>query len=512
MAIKAWVLLNPSDNVVVVTQTDGLPKGYELNKSKGLKTETPVPHGHKVSIGLIEKGSAVVKFGHVIGVAKRDIKAGEHVHIHNTEMPPVELLRNAAEAHKKVYFQSLENTEATFMGYPRTSGRAGTRNYLVVAATVNCSASVVKAVCQKFSKSELKKKGIDGLVPITHGAGCAQAIGGLSYETLNKTIAGWIFHPNVVGAVVIGLGCEGTTFNSILEFQQRLHLKNSIPVESLGIQESGGTSKTIELGVAAVERVLAKLDSFSRTPIPVSQLGLALNCGGSDAFSSITANPALGVASDILVSKGGTVALAEIPECHGAEDLLLERASSSDVKRSLIETFDWWNKYSKRHSVSLNENLSPGNIAGGITTIIEKSLGAVAKAGHSALNEVVNYSEPFTKSGFILMNTPGFDPVSVTGLVAGGCNIVAFTTGRGSVYGCGIAPTIKIATTSELFQKMSGDMDFDAGTLLQSESLEQVGLNLYQLVVDVASGRETCSELLGMGHEEFVPWAIGETL
>ena len=488
------LILDRRDNVGVVVAAGG-----------------PIKVGHKIAVSTILAGTPVVKFGHVIGVASQNIAAGEHVHVHNVVMPPQALIRGDAEAvHAAAPIQA--GLPDTFQGYLRDNKTAGVRNYVLVVASVNCSATVVKAVCRHFLGKDLAAIGVDGVVPVCHASGCAQAVGGESYQVLNRTLAGWVFHPNVVGAVVIGLGCEGTTFKSILETKRTSGLDSEIPLETLNIQDVGGTAETIAEAIRRVEKVLSSLPRFARQELPVSHLGLALNCGGSDAFSALTANPALGLASDVLVSKGGMVALAEIPECHGAEDLLYRRAASDQVRRKLDTVFAWWQDYAARQKVTLNANLAPGNIEGGITTIIEKSLGAVAKGGTSPLTQVVDYAERITQKGFTLMNTPGFDPVSVTGLVAGGCQLVAFTTGRGSVYGCSIAPTIKIATRTELFERMRGDMDIDAGKALATGSVDQVAADIYRLAVSAASGVKTCSETLGLGWEEFTPWPIGETL
>ncbi len=503
--------LDPADNVAVSVAEAGLDAGAPVG-TDGVHTRSAVPRGHKVALEAIARGAAVRKYGHPIGVATADIAAGEHVHVHNVAMPPAELLQaHYAGAAARPHGRYTDTPARTFRGYLRPSGRAGTRNVVCVVATVNCSATVVKAVCRAFEGEDLGARGIDRIVPIAHAAGCAQAIGGLGYTVLNRTLAGWIYHPNVVGAVVIGLGCEGTTFASILA-SRRASGVDDIPVHTLGIQESGGTAAAIAAGIASVRALLDALPPFERTDVPIERLNLALNCGGSDGFSGLTANPALGMVSDRLVAQRATVSLAEIPECHGAEGLLAARCVDDSVRAALSQTFAWWADYAGRHRVELNDNLAPGNIAGGITTIVEKSLGAVAKGGTSPLVEVVDYAAPITRSGFVLMNTPGFDPVSVTGLVAGGANIVAFTTGRGSVYGCAIAPTIKIATNSTLFARMSGDMDIDAGRALADGTLDPVADALFEYVIAVASGERTASERLGVGGEEFVPWAIGETL
>jgi altronate hydrolase len=502
-----WLRLHPEDNVVVIVSDEGATAGTTLDiPGHPVTVAQATPKGHKVAISRLEAGAAVIKLGGAIGVATRAIDVGEHVHVHNVALPPASLFTQEKRLPSARYSALLPTH---FDGYRRANGRAGTRNMIVVAASVNCSATVVKAICQHFRGADLAARGIDGVVPLTHAQGCAQAIGGAGHSTLNRTLAGSIFHPNVVGAVIVGLGCEGTTASTILA--ARPNGATDIPIETFGIQDTGGTAAAIRAGIAAVERVFAQLLPFAREAVPISEITLALNCGGSDAFSAITANPALGVASDLLVERGATVALAEIPECHGAEGLLFARCRTDRERARLRELFAWWHDHANKHGVELNENLAPGNISGGITTIIEKSLGALAKAGSSELAMVVGYAEPIAERGFVLMNTPGFDPVSVTGLVAGGSNIVAFTTGRGSVYGCAIAPTVKIATTSSLFARMRDDMDFDAGRAL-ADGVEIVGIELFRSLIDVASGRTTRSEEAGLGWEEFAPWPVGETL
>lgn len=492
------------DSILVLDSTDNV--GIVVIEN------TEIPIGHKVALKFIPKDTLILKFGYPIGIATEDIDKGKHVHVHNVKYDDKISLPSSHDPHaEKTKVLNCKNK--TFKGYLRKNGNVGIRNYIVVAATVNCSATVVKRICQKFAESDLSRYNIDGIVPVTHQAGCAQAIGGLNHKVLNRTLAGWIYHPNVVGALVVGLGCEGTTWKSIEESARKdSRVDSNLPISFLGIQESGGTAAAIENGILAIEALLKTITISHREELPVSHLNLSLNCGGSDAFSSLTANPLLGYVSDLLVIGGGAVTLAEIPECHGAEGLLKSRAKNQQIQTRLDALFDWWNVYAKKNNVNLNNNLAPGNIAGGITTIIEKSLGAVAKAGHSPLCGVVDYSEPMKEKGFLIMNTPGFDPVSVTGLVAGGSQIVAFTTGRGSVYGCGIAPTIKIATNSSLFRRMKDDMDFDSGRIISGEAMNILADELYNLVIDVASGSKTKSELLGMGAEEFTPWPIGETL
>lgn len=503
--------LHPQDNILIVVDENGLRCGEKI-PSHEFCAKSAIPMGHKVADRAIHQGESILKFNHIIGVATQFISAGDYVHTHNVAMPKQqELLADplASSANASI----ITDLSSFFMGYKRTGGRAGIRNYILVVATVNCSSTVVKRVCQYFKQIDLSEKNIDGVIPVTHSMGCAQAIDGLNYRTLNNTLAGWTHHPNVVGTLFIGLGCEGTTYQSIKKQAVLLGYQSISPELHFCIQDKGGTQAAINFGIEQIERLIDKLPKFKREKLPAKELALALNCGGSDAFSSLTANPALGVASDLLISEHGSSILSEIPECHGAEELLLERTSNPSIKKKLIDLFNWWRSYAKKHSIDFNDNLSPGNIKGGITTIIEKSLGAISKGGRASINDVIDYAFPIPPTGFALMNTPGFDPVSVTGLVAGGCNIVCFTTGRGSVYGCSIAPTIKIATNSTLFEKMKEDMDFDAGTIIsQEKNIETVGRDLYQFILDTASGMKTKSELLHLGWDEFIPWNRGETL
>ncbi len=513
-----WVQLHTRDNVAVILDVNGLPAGACLALSSGeaVVAREPVPCGHKVALRDLAPGDPIVKFGHVIGQATSLIAAGQHVHTHNVAMPGdfSALVVDPVAAPISAVSCLPGDLPGFFAGYPRTGGRAGVRNYIVVVASANCSASVVKAITRSFETraGELAVRQIHGVVPLTHGAGCAQADDGLGTLLLNRTLAGSIFHPNVVAALVVGLGCEKTTADSILSVRSALGMTREIPLRQFTIQDVGGSEAAIRRGIAEVEGLAADLPLFRREPVPVAELALALNCGGSDVFSALSANPVLGHCTDALVARGGTAVLAELPECTGAEQLLRARAVSPAVRQKLRAIFAWWGEYARQHQVSINDNLSHGNVASGLTTIIEKSLGAVTKGGGSPLQQVVEYAEPVTEHGLILMNTPGFDPVSMTGLAAGGCNLAAFTTGRGSVYHCALVPTVKIACTSELFRRMTDNMDFNAGRVLEGGGMNEVAAELYHLLLAVAGGRQTCGERLGIGNEEFVPWAVGETL
>lgn len=484
-------MIDPKDNVGVV-----------------IARHKTVPAGHKIALRPIGSGKPVIKLGQPIGLATRNIKPGEHVHVHNMAFSD----KLSFSMPKPGPVKKGNALPSHFQGYLRKDGRAGTRNYIIIVSSVNCSASVVREVARCFEKRDLSKINVDGIIPVTHGSGCAQAIGGLSDRLLNRTLAGWIYHPNVVGALVIGLGCEDITIKSINSCLSAKERSGRPIIESFNIQDAGGTKKAVELGMARLNRIISMLPKLKRTALPVSMLTVALNCGGSDAFSAITANQALGMAGDILVSKGGTIVLGETPECFGAEKYLARRCVRDSDRRRLMKKFSWWNEWAEKNSFSMNNNLAPGNLEGGITTILEKSLGAIKKGGSSPIEQVIDYGERITRKGLVFMDTPGFDPVSVTGMAAGGCNLIAFTTGRGSMFGCPIAPTIKIASTSELYNRLKNDMDIDAGRSLHQNNLAEAGREIYNFFLKTANGTKTSNESQGLDREEFVPWQLGENL
>jgi len=475
-----------------------------------LRVRDPVPRGHKLALTDLPTGAEVRKYGQPIGVASRDVVAGEHVHEHN--------LRSLAGTGAGAAAQRVtpappapsdaRGQERTFDGVVRADGRVGTRNYVAVLSSVNCSATVVKRITGAFATPGVLDEypGVDGVIAITHGTGCGLAADGEGLAVLRRTLAGYARHPNVGAVVLVGLGCE---VNQISALTEDLGL-----VDPLVIQDLGGSIATVRRGVDQVRELLpAVAASAPRSAVPLSALTLGLNCGGSDAWSGVSANPVLGVAADRLVAAGGTAVLAETPEIHGAEHLLTRRAATPEVERALVERVAWWERYASTEGGSLDNNPSPGNRAGGITTIEEKALGAVAKGGSSPLRAVYRYAEPITEHGLVFMDTPGYDPVSVTGIVAGGANVVCFTTGRGSVFGCRPAPSLKLATTSELYRRMIDDMDFDCGAVLDGgASVTELGEALFEEIVQVASGRPTKSEEFGFGDEEFVPWQLGAVL
>jgi altronate hydrolase len=376
---------------------------------------------------------------------------------------------------------------------------------------VNCAASVSRFIVEEINRSGILHQypNIDGAIALVHGGGCGLDVNGEAYEILKRTQWGYATNPNVGGVLMVGLGCEAF---QIPRFMKSYGLTESDTFRSLTIQETGGTRKTVAAGVEAISQMLPIVNAALRTPAPVSELMLALQCGGSDGYSGFTANPALGKAVDLLVAHGGTAILSETPEIYGAEHLLTRRAVSRDVGERLVERISWWERYTARHEMEMNNNPSPGNKLGGLTTILEKSLGAAAKGGSTNLVDVVRYAERVTRPGLVFMDTPGYDPVSATGQVAGGANILAFTTGRGSAFGSKPTPSVKLASNSIIFEQMADDMDIDCGDVLNGVSLEQKGQEIFEHLLRVASGEQTKSELLGYGDCEFVPWSVGAVM
>ena len=506
------VLLHENDHVAVLKMP--VKAGDELvNDSERLRVLENIGPGHKIALVKIADGAPVRKYGQIIGFANGSIAPGERVHVHNLAWKDFGRDYEFGVEVRPVDYYAPERMRC-FPGYARPGGRVGTRNYIAVISSVNCSASVSHFVRDRFRTEDFKRdfQNVDGVIAFTHKGGCAMDAGG-PRVVLQRVLAGIARHPNISGYVMIGLGCE---VNQVEAIRKAHRLDESRPGESaptfLNIQSSGGARKTVEAGVAAVAKLLPSANELRRTPQPISKLILAENCGGSDGNSGITANPALGIASDELVRYGGTSVLAETPEIYGAEHLLARRAVSQEVGGQLIGLIHWWENHARQHHCTIDNNPSHGNKEGGLTTIYEKSLGAVAKGGQSPLAAVYKYAEPILTSGFCFMDTPGYDPVSMTGLVAGGCNVGVFTTGRGSVYGCKPAPCIKVATNTLLYHRMEEDMDLNAGTILDgTETIEQVGMRIFEKIISVAGGEKTKSELAGIGDEEFAPWQLGPT-
>jgi altronate hydrolase len=505
------VYLRPEDNIAVAARN--LQEGLLVDfVGQTLAIAQRIGLGHKVALRDIAKGQAVYKYGQIIGFASRDIPAGSHVHVHNVSAASFE--RDYAFCRDCPPPPSPAEPRL-FMGYDRGDGRFGTRNYIAIISTVNCSASTSKYISEKFRAADLLRSypNVDGVVAITHKAGCAMQYGGPDHNQLDRTLAGFAKHPNVAGYILVGLGCETGQAIHLVENQGLIQLNGSAkkPVV-ITIQECGGIGKTVDAGVRAIAQMLPPVNDVRRTRLPASKIILGTNCGGSDGNSGVTANPALGVASDLLVAQGGTSIIGETPEIYGAEHLLTRRAVSRAVGEKLIERIKWWEWYTGIFGAEINNNPSPGNKDGGLTTIYEKSLGAIAKGGSTALVDVVGYAEPVKARGFVVMDTPGYDPVSMTGIVAGGANVLVFTTGRGSVFGCKPAPSIKVATNSPMYHHMIDDMDVNAGVILEGTPVEEVGRQIFEEILAVAGGKKTKSELSGVGEEEFAPWSIGPTL
>lgn len=505
----AVIQLHPSDNVAVARRA--LLAGQSIDAAPPITIRDRIPPLHKVALAPVPKDSPIRRYGQVIGFANADIAAGDHVHSHNVALGT--FAREHAFGVDARGLPPIPEVEArSFLGFPRPGGRAGTRNYLAVISSVNCSASVSRYVAERFRGDSFRRDfpNIDGVVALTHKSGCAMSPDE-PMRLLQRVLAGMARHPNISGYVLVGLGCEVNQTSALLRDEGLEAIDDGArPAAVFNIQPQGGVVRTVEAGVAAVAKLLPVADSQRRVPLPLSRLVLALNCGGSDGASGITANPALGVASDLLVRHGGTSVLAETPEIYGAEHLLTRRAVSAEVGARIVELIRWWEDHARQHGASIDNNPSVGNKEGGLTTIYEKSLGAVAKGGQAPLAAVYRYAEPITTPGLGFMDTPGYDPVSMTGLVAGGCNLGAFTTGRGSVYGCKPVPSLKIATNTPLFDWMRDDMDLNAGTILDgAETVEAVGRRIFEALIATASGERTKSEQAGLGDEEFAPWILG---
>jgi altronate hydrolase len=503
------IRLHPNDDVVIARQQ--LVGGTRL-LDENVTIAGLVPPGHKVATRAIRAGQPVRRYDQIIGFASRDIAPGEHVHLHNLVMGDFERDYAFGVDAKPTQYVS---PPATFMGIVRREGpnrgRVATRNYVGILSTVNCSATVARGIADSFTREALAAfPNVDGVVALTHGSGCGMDTHGDGMKILRRTLGGYAKHANFAGVLIVGLGCEANQISALLGAQA---LDEGPLLRTFSIQDTGGTAKTIRRGVDMVREMLPHANHVKREPVSTSNIVVGLQCGGSDGYSGITANPALGAAVDLLVRHGGTAILSETPEIYGAEHLLTRRAVSRDVGEKLIARIKWWEDYTTREKGEMNNNPSPGNKAGGLTTILEKSLGAVAKGGTSNLVDVYEYAEPVTAKGFVYMDTPGYDPVSATGQVAGGANMIVFTTGRGSAYGCAPAPSLKLSTNTPLWVKQEEDIDLNAGTIVDGgESVAQVGERLFRLMLDTASGAKSKSELHGYGQNEFVPWQVGAVM
>ncbi len=499
------IRLHPNDDVVIARAQ--LVGGTTLIDEK-IKVIGLVPPGHKVATRAIAKGDPVKRYNQIIGFASKDIAAGEHVHLNNLVMGSFDRdYAFGADARPTQYISPA----ATFEGIVRDDGRVATRNYIGILSTVNCSATVARGIAGHFTRERLAAFGnVDGIVALTHGSGCGMDTQGEGMQILRRTLGGYARHANFAGVLIVGLGCEANQISSLLGAQ---NLREGPLLRTFSIQDTGGTARTITHGIGLIEEMLPHANAVTRSTVPASHITIGLQCGGSDGYSGITANPALGAAVDLLVRHGGTAILSETPEIYGAEHLLTRRAASREIGEKLVSRIKWWEDYTARERGEMNNNPSPGNKAGGLTTILEKSLGAVAKGGTSNLNAVYEYAEPVTAKGFVYMDTPGYDPVSATGQVAGGANLICFTTGRGSAYGCAPAPSLKLSTNTPLWVKQQEDIDLNCGEIADGiASVDDVAAKLFALILDTCSGTRSKSEVHGYGQNEFVPWYLGAVM
>ncbi|MCS3507202.1 UxaA family hydrolase [Achromobacter sp. JUb104] len=505
----AFIRIHPADNVVIARRQ--LVSGTRL-EGEGVTVQGLVPPGHKVAVRAIAAGEPVRRYNQIIGVARQAIAAGQHVHTHNLEFSEFERDYAVGQgAHPTDYVAQ----PATFEGIVRADGRIATRNYIGILTSVNCSATVARAIADHFRRdihpdALAACPNVDGVVALTHGAGCATGSEGEPLKVLRRTLGGYARHANFGGLMVVGLGCETNQIGGLMEQEG---LRESGLLHTFNIQDTGGTRKTVARGIELVERMLDQANQVRRQPVPASHLTVGLQCGGSDGYSGISANPALGAAVDLLVRHGGTAILSETPEIYGGEHLLTRRAQTPAVAEKLLARVRWWEDYCARNDAEMDNNPSAGNKAGGLTTILEKSLGAIAKSGTTNLTDVFEYAEPVRTRGLVFMDTPGYDPVSATGQVAGGANLICFTTGRGSAYGCAPAPSLKLSTNTALWQRQSDDIDINCGDVVDgAQSVAQMGERIFQLMLQTASGRRTRSEEHGYGQNEFVPWQLGAVM
>ena len=498
------IRLDAADNVTVARVE--IPKGT-LVDAEGIITLQDVPMGHKIATRPISRGEPVLKYNTVIGFAGEDLEPGAWLHSHNVLMDDLQKDYRFGQDYRATALLP-EPERATFMGIRRPDGRVGTRNYIGIFITVNCSATVARRIAGYFDDERMAGfPNVDGVVPFVHEQGCGMEMTGEPMDLLRRTLAGYIRHPNMVGALVCSLGCER---NSLGRFFEEQSLATGKMLATVTMQQVGGTAAAIAEGKKAVFDMLEEANKVSREPCPVEHISIGLQCGGSDGFSGLSANPALGKAVDILVRHGGTAILSETPELYGVEHTLTARARTPEVGQKIVERINWWLDYNKGRDTQINGQVSPGNNAGGIANVIEKSLGGAKKGGSSGIMGVYEYAEPVTRCGLVLMDTPGYDPVSATGQIAGGANLICFTTGRGSCFGSYPAPTIKLASNTPMYRRMREDMDINCGPVIDgTATLDQMGEEIFNRIIAVASSEKSKSEALGVGEDEFIPWPVG---
>ena len=502
-ATTPLIRLHPQDNVLIARED--LTLGQTI-PSLGLRVRAQVPAGHKIAACDLPEGTPVLKYNTVIGNAARAIEAGEHVHTHNLRLVDFERDPGFCLDVRPVDYVPVDQ-RATFMGIVRADGRVATRNFIGILGSVNCSSSAIKNIAAWFTPERLANyPHVDGVVAFAQTSGCGMSSPSEHFDVLRRTLAGYARHPNLAGVLIVGLGCER---NQVADLVTSQGLTPSTLMRTLVMQDTGGTRATIAAGVAAVQDMLASANAVQRQPVSASHLKIGLECGGSDGFSGITANPALGAAMDILVRHGGTAILSETPEIHGVEYMLTRRAVTPAVGQKLLDRLAWWERYTRGQNAQFNGVVGHGNQQGGLANIFEKSLGSAMKGGTTPLQAVYEYAEPIDTAGFVFMDSPGYDPVATTGQIASGANLICFTTGRGSMFGSKPAPTIKLASNSTMFYKLEEDMDINCGQVLEGVSVEVMGQQIFDHILQAASGKPTKSELLGLGDHEFVPWHLG---
>lgn len=504
------IRIHPADNVVIARRQ--LLGGAVLVEEDDLVVAGLVPPGHKVATAAIAAGAAVRRYNQVIGHATQAIAPGQHVHTHNLAFASFERAHEPGAGAQPTQYAA---EPATFLGIVRPDGRVATRNYIGVLTSVNCSATAARAIADHFRRDVRPEAladypNVDGVVALTHGMGCATASDGEELQVLRRTLGGYARHANFAAVLVVGLGCETNQIQGLIAQEG---LQEGAKLVAFNIQDTGGTARTVARGVELIRAMLPEANRVQRQPVPARHLVVGLQCGGSDGYSGISANPALGAAVDRLVCHGGTAILSETPEIYGGEHLLTRRAARPEVAAKLMARIRWWEAYTARNGMTMDNNPSAGNKAGGLTTILEKSLGAIAKSGTTQLVDVYEFAQAISAQGFVYMDSPGYDPVSATGQVASGANLICFTTGRGSAYGCAPSPSLKLATNTALWQRQEEDMDINCGGIVDgTETVDEAGERIFRLMLATASGRATKSEQHGYGQNEFVPWQLGAVM
>ncbi|MGI3170873.1 UxaA family hydrolase [Pseudooceanicola sp. C21-150M6] len=503
--VNPFIRLDPLDNVVVARMpvSAGTPV-----PSEGVTTLQDVPSGHKIAARDIRKGEAVLKYNTVIGYAAEDLVPGTWMHSHNILFDEVEKDYAFTTRYEPTDFVP-QPQRATFDGIKRPDGRVATRNFVGVFVVSAASGTVARRIAKSFKEDDLKSfPMIDGVVPYVHDQGDGMEWTGEPMDLLRRTIGGYLKHVNTGAALIIAQGDEANDLEALLADQG---LKRGPTLQTMLVEETEGLRAAIAAGRSKIEAMLPLANACHREPCSAEHITVGLQCGGSDGFSGLSANPALGAAMDLLVKNGGTAILSETSEIFGVEHTLTQRAVTPEVGQKLVDRMNWWLEYNAGKDTQINGRVSPGNNAGGLANVLEKSLGGAKKGGNTGLMGVYKYAEPVDAHGFVFMDTPGYDPAAATGQIAGGANMVCFTTGRGSCFGSVPAPTMKLASNTPMYDRMKADMDVNCGRIIDGEiSVEDLGKEIFEQLLEHASGHQpTKSELSGMGTNEFMPWPIG---